>query len=75
MGKVARELVEKAGVNVGQLVQKLVRAPARSSPRNPDFHVWKSGIAVVGGWTPDEWRASASAAGGDCANGKARMGS
>jgi ferritin-like protein len=26
MGKVARELVEKAGVNAGQLVQKLVRA-------------------------------------------------
>ncbi len=26
MGKVAREVVEKAGINVDQLVQKLVRA-------------------------------------------------
>ena len=30
-------------------------------------------LSVVGVWMPDEWRASASAAGGDGANGKARM--
>jgi hypothetical protein len=32
-------------------------------------------LSVVGVWIPDEWRPSASAAGRDCANGKARMGS
>jgi len=31
-------------------------------------------LSVVGVWMPDELRASASATGGDGANGKARMG-
>ena len=32
-------------------------------------------LGFEGAWIPDEWRASASAAAGDCANGKAKMGS
>jgi ferritin-like protein len=32
MAKVAREVVEKAGINVKQLLDKLVKAAGRSSP-------------------------------------------
>src|SRR5664279_2959115 len=30
-------------------------------------------LSGIGVWIPDEWRASESAASGDCGNGKARM--
>ena len=53
-----------------EIFEAVNRADPRSSRAAARFR-----LSIAGLWIPDEWRVPASAAGGDCANGEARMGS